>query len=282
MNKLMTVNCSICKKDESNLIRIIRGFRIVKCKNCGFLYTNPRYVWDYENSTGVFQNKLLAYQQHYLPKRKLSAHHFWEEAENYRQIGALLEVGCGYGFFLNDARIHGWSVTGVEIAHDEAEWGQKQFDLTILPSIDELQLTGQKFDIIALWDVIEHIPNIFPLLQHCFNLLRPGGILVLKTPNAEGLMIMPTWWSWIYLQFYWQLVYPANPIEHIHHFTPGVMKKLLSDHGFIVQSLEIRQGWNERILIGRNWVVTLVKTFLMWIAWKAHLPYEMTIWAKKN
>jgi 2-polyprenyl-3-methyl-5-hydroxy-6-metoxy-1,4-benzoquinol methylase len=228
------------------------------------------------------QEKLSVYQQHYWPKRKVSANRFLEVSENYRQSGTLLEVGCGFGFFLNEARLHGWSVTGVEIAHDEAAWGREHFNLNIIPTIDDAQFDGRQFDIITLWDVIEHVPDIPSLLHHCFNLLRPGGTLVLKTPNADGLMVKPSWWSWVYLPLYWQLVYPANPDQHIHHFTLVVMKNILQDYGFVVQSVEIQQNWNERILVGRNRVVTLVRTLLMWIAWKTHLPYEMTVRAQKN
>jgi hypothetical protein len=78
------------------------------------------------------------------------------------------------------------------------------------------------------------------------------------------------------------LVYPANPDEHIYHFTLVVLNNILQNNGFVVKSVENRQNWNERILIGQNWVVTLVRALLMWIAWKAHLPYEITIWAQKN
>jgi 2-polyprenyl-3-methyl-5-hydroxy-6-metoxy-1,4-benzoquinol methylase len=173
-------------------------------------------------------------------------------------------------------------VTGIEIAQDEAAWGQEQFNLNIVPTIEDLTLVGRQFDIITLWDVIEHVPDVHFLLQHCFNLLHPGGVLVLKTPNADGLLIKPAWWSWAYLQLYWLMVYPAIPHQHIYHFTPTVMKYILQDDGFAVRSVETWQNWNERIMVGHNWATTLLRILLMRIAWKTHLPYEMTIWAQKN
>lgn len=282
MTKFMTVNCGICGSTNSEFLRQIRGLKIVQCKDCGCIYTNPRRVWNYDDSDIPLQEKLSIYQQHYWPKRKVSANRFWNESEKYRRSGTLLEVGCGFGHFINESRLHGWSVTGVEIAHDEASWGREHFNLNIIHSIDDAQLDGLQFDIITLWDVIEHVPDVLNLVHRCFDLLRPGGVLFIKTPNADGLVLKPTWWSSAYLSLYWQLVYPANPNQHIYHFTPAIMKKLLYEIGFVNSSLETYQDWNERILVGRNPLVTLVRKLLMWISWKTHLPYEMTIWAKKN
>lgn len=281
MNNLAHVNCGICGASESEPIHQIRGFQIVRCVRCGCIYTNPRHVWDYSRSGITLPGKLSMYQQYYWPKRKASADRFWKGAENFRQTGSLLEVGCGFGFFLNEARLHGWSVTGVEIAQDEAAWGRDHFELSIVSVLDDMQLHEQQFDVVVLWDVIEHIPDVIPVLKRCYKLIRPGGVLVLKTPNADGLRMQPAWWSWVYLQFYWQLIYPANPLEHVYHFTPSLLSKTLQEHNFNVLKIDTEQSWQERIVVGRNLLVKLTRFLLMWIAWRLHLPYEMIVWAEK-
>lgn len=281
MANMTRVNCGICGSSESEPLRKIRGLEIVRCKNCNCLYTNPRHIWNYKHSESALQEKLSVYQQYYWPKRRVSANNFWKGAERYHKTGSLLEIGCGFGFFLNEAHLQGWSVTGVEIAEDEAGWGRDHFGFNIVSTLNDNRLEKHQFDIVVLWDVIEHIPDVTTLLQQCDALLRPGGVLVIKTPNAEGLTLQPTWWSWIYLQLYWQLIYPANPLEHVYHFTPSLLSKTLLGLNFSIMQIETEQSWQERIVVGRNLFVKLIRVPLMWIAWKLHLPYEMIVWAEK-
>lgn len=282
MPSLAPVKCGICGAIESRRLHEIRGLQIVQCTRCNLLYTNPRSMWDYRNSTIPLEKKLAIYERDYWPKRQVSAKRFWGVAETFRQNGRLLDIGCGFGFFLSEAHMCGWSVTGVEVSVEEASWGRDRFNLPIVSSLEDRSLDRQGFDVITLWDVIEHIADVRPLLHRCRELLRPGGGLFLRTPNADGLLIKPDWWSWVYLQFYWQLVYPANPIEHVYHFTPSVLEILLEQNGFKVRSIQTNQDWDERVLVGRNHLVTLARTILMWIAWKNHLPYEIGMWAEKT
>ena len=226
--------------------------------------------------------KLSAYQRDYWPKRRLSADSFRGRAVSYRQTGYFLEIGCGFGFLLNEARTQGWAAVGMEVAQDEAEWGQQNFDLDIVGSLKHEHLQPGQFDVVTLWDVIEHIPDVHDLLQDCYRLLRPGGLLFLKTPNGEGLILRSTWWSWGYLPLYWQLVYPANPLEHVYHFTPATMEKILRERGFVVRSLEVWQNWDERIVVGRDRLMSLLRQVLMRLAWKTRLPYEMTLWLRNH
>ncbi len=278
----MEVNCGVCGASERRPVRRIRGLWIEQCLHCGLLYTNPRYLWDYQFSIIPVAQKLAIYERHYWPKRRASVDRFWGQAEVFRQTSRLLDVGCGFGFFPNEARAHGWDAIGLEVAADEAAWGRNHFNLPIVSSLEDKILGRQSFDIITLWDVIEHIVDVHALLLRCMKLLRPGGLLFLRTPNADGLLIKPRWWSAAYLFSYWQLVYPANPIEHIYHFTPTVLSKTLQEHNFTIRTIETEQDWQERILVGRNLLVGVLRRFLMWIAWKTRLPYEMVVWAEKK
>lgn len=275
------IRCGICNSFSKSTIRRVRKFYIYKCNNCGCFYTGSQKVWDYSNSKTPINEKLSIYEKFYWPKRKVSASFFLDEARNYLKTGYLLEVGCGFGFFLNEARMRGWSPFGVEIAPDELQWARTNFNLDVFNSLDDIEIQNRKFDLIVLWDVIEHIPDVNNLLENCFNLLNSEGALVIKTPNAEGLTIKPTFWFWLYLQFYWQLIYPANPIEHVYHFTPNFLTSLIKEKNFVVKKIITKQKWQERILVGRNQFIKFIRLPLMWIAWKFNLPYEMVIWAEK-
>ena len=277
------MDCAFCHEEgESVQLHVIRGSNIVQCRRCGLIYTNPRMNWDYASSSDDFERELEVYRRHYWPKRKVSAERFWDGAEDYRKTGYLLDVGCGFGFFLNEAREHGWSVVGVEIAEDEAKWGEKHFGLPVVSTLDSDRLPKQEFDIITLWDSVEHIRDLKTLLEKCLQLLRPKGLLFLKTPNAQALTLDVSWWSWMYIFLYRHLVYPANPKEHVYHFTPEIIGHILGKSGFAVKLIETDQGWKERVIVGRNILVQLMRYPLMWIALLASLPYEMSIWAEKG
>jgi 2-polyprenyl-3-methyl-5-hydroxy-6-metoxy-1,4-benzoquinol methylase len=281
MPDLVQVNCGLCGSEENQFVRRVRGFRIVQCNHCSCIYTNPRVTWKYFQPNIPLPKKLSIYQRDYWPKRKRSADSFWQHASSYRQTGYFLEIGCGFGFLLNEARTRGWMTVGMEIAQDEAEWGRQHFDLDIVTSLQHKHLHPGQFDVVVLWDVIEHIPDVHSLLQDCYRLLRPGGLLFLKTPNGDGLILRSTWWSKGYLPLYWQFVYPANPLEHIYHFTPTVLSKIMQQHKFTVRTIETEQDWQERILVGRNLFVLWMRYWIMWLSWKLNLPYEMSIWSEK-
>jgi SAM-dependent methyltransferase len=133
-----------------------------------------------------------------------------------------------------------------------------------------------------LWDVIEHISHTENLLQKCAQLLRPGGLLFIKTPNADALLLRKSWSSWPLLELYWQLVYPANPKEHIYHFTPDFLITLLNQNNYQIREFDSWQNWDERVVVGRDLITMLVRRVLMFITWKIKLPYEMTILAENK
>ena len=281
MPSLVPVSCGICGSTENSRLHRIRGFQIVQCKHCGCIYTNPRYIWNYEDANVTLQEKLSLYREHYWPKRKASAARFWDRAETYRQTGYLVDVGCGFGFFLNEARQRSWSVMGVEVARDEANWGQRQFRLEIVSTLESEQLREQQFDIITLWDVLEHISDLQVFLRRCADLLRPGGALLIRIPDGRGLLLNDPWWLRPYLVLYRQLIYPANPVEHIHHFIPDVLQHLLENNNFRVVAIVEEKDWSTRVIVGRNQLVSSVRSVLHRMAYYLKLPYEIVVLAEK-
>jgi hypothetical protein len=105
----------------------------------------------------------------------------------------------------------------------------------------------------------------------------PGGMLWLKRPNGEGLLKRGPWWLRPYLALYRQLVYPANPAQHRCHFTPQMMPRILRETGLAVVRTDVKQGWSERPIIGRNRWVTAVRYPRMWLAWRLNRSYEVVV-----
>jgi 2-polyprenyl-3-methyl-5-hydroxy-6-metoxy-1,4-benzoquinol methylase len=136
--------------------------------------------------------------------------------------GRLLDVGCGAGDLLLRMKSYGWHVEGLEpdpvAAANLYKWGIKVTQGT-LPS---KELQEASFDVITASHVIEHVANPAIFLSSCFKLLRPGGHLVLATPNANSAGLKKHGQSWVHL----------DAPRHLVLFTPQSLANLLRAAGF--------------------------------------------------
>jgi 2-polyprenyl-3-methyl-5-hydroxy-6-metoxy-1,4-benzoquinol methylase len=132
--------------------------------------------------------------------------------------GRLLDVGCGPGLFLDEARGRGWEVEGVEASPVPASIARERFGLAVHTGVlEEAPLAEESFDVITFFDVLEHLPAPRAVLGRARRLLKRGGLLVAQSPNLASLMANLTAerWRWYFLP------------QHLHHFTPATLGRLL-------------------------------------------------------
>lgn len=117
--------------------------------------------------------------------------------------GRLLDVGCAAGFFLAEAQAH-YEVQGVELSAWSSAYARDRLGLRVVTgTLQQAALPDAHFDIVTLWDVIEHVPDPVPLLAEAARVLRPGGRLVLTTGDwgsayarargADWHLMTPPW-----------------------------------------------------------------------------------------
>lgn len=140
--------------------------------------------------------------------------------------GPLLDIGCGAGQFLHFAKNHGWQeLAGIEPVSEVAHMARS---LTRSPihevDLHDTRLPSDYFAAIASWDVIEHLPKPRKALTEMWRMLRPGGILVLSTPNLDGVALR-------FLQGKAQQVMPP---EHLIYYARSTMCSLIENAGFSV------------------------------------------------
>ncbi|MDF2995494.1 MAG: hypothetical protein K0R27_1131 [Xanthobacteraceae bacterium] len=142
--------------------------------------------------------------------------------------GRLLEIGCAYGFFLEEARRH-FEVAGIELAEDAAEHCRKS-GLNVLSGVaDEEKLAALgDMDVIVLLDVIEHLPDPHETLSLCARHLRPGGIIVLTTGDFGSPLAR-------WLGASWRLM---TPPQHLWFFTAHSIERLSVRLGMRVEALD--------------------------------------------
>ena len=202
---------------------------IVKCNSCGLIYVNPRLksekiVEGYsEGADENFVSQVEGRESTFLTGIKF--------IEHFTKPGKLLDIGTASGSFLHVAKQRGWQVYGVEPNKWLCDWTQKNYGIYVQPgTIDNLNYSEGFFDVITLWDVLEHVPNPTEVLQKCHKLLVPGGYLYLNYPdyNSYASRIMKS--KWIFLLS-----------VHLTYFTRETIGKMLEKTGF--QTLKYRTHW---------------------------------------
>ncbi|MFT7036572.1 MAG: ubiquinone/menaquinone biosynthesis C-methylase UbiE [Cyclobacteriaceae bacterium] len=129
--------------------------------------------------------------------------------------GLLLDIGAGTGDFLKLAKDNGWEVKGIE-PNDGAANLAKQKKLEIYENID--QLSGQTFDVVTLWHVLEHLPDLEMVIQKIESLIKPGGTLIVAVPNFKS-------YDANYYKNYWAAY---DTPRHLWHFSKTAMGNIFS------------------------------------------------------
>ena len=147
--------------------------------------------------------------------------------------GCVLDVGCGNGHFLSALRSLGWQTKGVEPDAAAAAVAREAAGLDVLhSSLEAAKLPEARFDVITMNHVIEHLPDPLGTLSECYRILRPGGRLVIFTPNLASLGHRLFRSAWLHL----------DPPRHLFLFTPQTLPSAVERAGFRVESVRTVAG----------------------------------------
>jgi len=236
---LETVTCALCGADRPRFLfegwdrlhGVPGRFRVVQCPECGLCYLNPRpapsaigayYPEAYEPHLASRQaagRRLLRWDQGYEHHKRLRA------IGTYAPPGRLLDVGCGTGAFLDYARGRGWEVQGVELMDAAAAYCREQLGLDVVTG--DLLSAGfgdQRFDVVTLWNVFEHLHDPRAALAEIRRILRPAGLLVLACPSLDSLdarIFGPAWVGY-------------EVPRHLYAYSRDTLDRMLGESGFVV------------------------------------------------
>ncbi|MEW6347569.1 MAG: class I SAM-dependent methyltransferase [Thermodesulfobacteriota bacterium] len=224
---MIQVPCDLCGGDDHALVLVKEGFRHVRCRACGLVFVNPRQAGHLEtqreSGTGTMGDEVLSSSQ----KRRL--HRELELYRPYRKLNRIIEIGAGRGWLLGEASAAGWETWAVEVNSQAlAHLGTRGIFRVIPESADSVQAPEAHFDVVRMWDVIEHLESPRKVMERMFRLLRPGGLLRISTTNFRSLSRWVNGPDWVYL----------NGADHIVLFEPRTVRQLLEICGFI--SVRIR------------------------------------------
>jgi SAM-dependent methyltransferase len=139
-------------------------------------------------------------------------------------VGRVLDVGCGFGFFVEALEDRGYEPSGLEISEYACDRARERTGAPIVAGSAEraFPFGAGSFDAVTMFDVIEHLEDYEAALVECRRVLRPGGGLFVITLSGHSIArpLLGKHWSW------------HKDDTHVHMFTPGSLKRALEDAGF--------------------------------------------------
>ncbi|MFH1867868.1 MAG: methyltransferase domain-containing protein [Candidatus Omnitrophota bacterium] len=205
---------------ESN---IIPPKRIVRCKSCGLIYASPIQRWeDLYAAYSEMEDEAYIREE---KGRRIAARSLLKKIGKIKKYSAgskMLDVGCGTGFLLDEARKAGWDAHGVEISKWAANYADKELKLKVYnTTLNEKKFPDKNFDLIILQDVIEHLIDPKAVIKEARRILSNDGILYINTPDIESLpsrLLRARWWG-------------INRF-HLYYFSKKTLDTMLEAAGF--------------------------------------------------
>ena len=224
------IDCVVCGSGDRRPFRRRDSYKIVRCAGCGLRYLSPQ--------PAPAQLTDLYTEEYYVSvdSRERGYDGYVTEAENWRRTfrdrlgdlpampGKLLDVGAATGFFVEQARVVGWDAVGVEPSEWASAYARDELGVDVRTgTLEEMRFPDGTFDVVALWEVIEHLPDPLVTLAEIRRVLKPRGRLVLSTPDAGSLAAR--------LSGRWWLGWRKVP-EHLFFFDRQNLDRLLVGAGF--------------------------------------------------
>lgn len=227
-------NCPICNGENhekflmatDNLVTK-NEFKIVKCIQCGFIFTNPRPsleqipgYYKSDNYSSHSDGRKSLFDRFYAFLRNRNISNKLDLISAYKKENLeLFDYGCGVGSFILEAQKRAWKGIGFE-PNDDAKKTALKAGLEI-KTPEELIAAEARFDLITLWHVLEHIHDINEVISTLKSLLKNNGLLVVAVPNILS------WDARHYNEKWAALDVP----RHLYHFSEITIEKIFSKFG---------------------------------------------------
>ncbi|KKO18984.1 MAG: class I SAM-dependent methyltransferase [Candidatus Brocadia sp.] len=228
------VNCNLCNADDTFLVTTQNGYKIVRCKSCGLVYVNPRP-----------DNEALKHLYDEYHQRNGKDVNDWAKlmGKNFKEIllflnkalpdkGKLLDIGCGYGHFIEIMKQQGWSVYGIDLSPKVLLYAKEKGLDVLETSIDDVSVPDEYFDVVTAFYVLEHVTNPLHVLKNMYKMLKPCGILVLRVPHTTPIIRI--------LSFFRIKNNLYDTPYHLFDYSPEIIIQLLKKAGF--SSVKVTPG----------------------------------------
>ncbi len=227
---LREVGCALCGGASSRLRFRDEPFAVLACDACGLNYVSPRatrliedvYDAGYWRSRAARERGYTDYAADLALQTKTFRRRSRRITRLFKRPGRVLDVGCAGGAFLLVMREAGWNVQGLEPSASMRAVAEDRLGQPIAPSgiLDfEGPRGSEHYDLITLWDVLEHLPDPVAALARARDWLAPGGRIVLETQNVASATARLLGRRWHHYKH----------AEHLVHFSPRTLRRALEE-----------------------------------------------------
>jgi 2-polyprenyl-3-methyl-5-hydroxy-6-metoxy-1,4-benzoquinol methylase len=236
------IPCNACGVDRFEPLSSVDGWTIGRCAMCGLVYVNPAPFYDptpafsemskgFEYTEYMHQPvspEILEFERRQLLANAGELAGLADPVASRGERLRFLDLGCGSGASVRGALDLGWEAIGVDIDPELIREGRETLgaDLRCV-SIVESGLPSGSFDFVKLRDVVEHLPNPLEVLATVRDLLAPGGVVLVVTPNEGGLATRAR----VALRRRRLLVATVPPPHHLHSFDPATLAQTMRRAG---------------------------------------------------
>ena len=210
------------------------GFVISRCEECHLEFVNPLPTIEFLNQ--LFNKEMTgigyhgSYFEEYFKERSRRGKSYGKIYQSRLNLieqfaggkGTLLDIGCAAGFFLQYAIKQGWQGHGIDILPDWIPLAMENLNLKNVQcsALEDVRFANETFDVVTLWDLIEHLRHPMDCLRRINQLMKVGGHLAIWTPNVRNAVLLTDQWTG-----YW-------PRQHLYFFSLESLTALLQKAGF--------------------------------------------------
>ncbi len=176
--------CIVCTSRHSRVVFREFAIDVLRCLGCGHVFSSQTVDQHYDGFFG--DQPIEADEQFWWSEAHLQMYADFCRRFIAGKRGRLLDVGCGLGYFVKTLSAYpGWRAFGYEISRQAVDFARTKLGLpnVLRGRVEASGFPPGSFDIITLWDVIEHVPDPDPLLSYLASRLKPTGLLFMHTPN---------------------------------------------------------------------------------------------------
>lgn len=242
------MNCMLCNGskieklyDGKDLLIGVEGkFQLVGCRDCGLAWVAPEL--SNEEMEAHYPAQYISYPKAAEDEKNPITRRLRKFGIEKRvrrviartsQAGTVLDIGCATGGFLNGMQEHGWTCYGVEPSSYAAGYARQRFGLNVFHGyLKDASYPENFFDVITLWDVLEHIAHPKEDLAIIYKILKPGGLLTISMPNSDA-------WERFWFGKYWA---GWDVPRHYYIYNQTNIGRLLSQCGFQVEGISSFTG----------------------------------------
>jgi SAM-dependent methyltransferase len=224
-------NCILCGSSERELLIEKEPWQVYRCVSCGLGFLDPR-------PSRIELTKLYSpeyCQKYFVEGGKPGTPEFKKRLRlessrirlfrGIKKTGTVLDIGCGYGYFLAACRERGYDIHGVDVSGYAVQHATEVAGIPVtIGELNEVDLPNESYDVITMWHALEHMPDPKQAISLTKRWLQKDGLLIVDVPNHAGTDAIKTWEDWVM----WSLPY------HFYHFTPSTLNTLLESCGFQV------------------------------------------------